>query len=384
MEDKAPKFLSKVAMEAELQEEEDSWIPLTPPDEQGVCKGICNSIGDDDRSTGHLKGHEYPLLSKEEKKWYYGLALFGDSTMALAMSGLLFLIALLTSAHVDSNLERLSPEEVDYRYLGPTPTIGSPFVFQIEAPLDPNQSMMLSEKMIAAFERDGVIAVRGLIDSKSLDALDSATMKLVTEQQQKNTAIAHQRPKVLTGRKPAGSQFYTVRQNAIFLQGEGANGTSSFVDVAMMSAIPMVATTLLQNFPDTCTNETVRILRDIFLAKDEEEYICGWHVDDIGFWPALADAPGVNAWIALDDMPIGHGGGFALAVGSHKGPWRHDAYELTGSTHSFPNGGYKSSSDILHNRPGNGTCNIKDSAPHLHRRMEETKRIYDIKRGDGT
>jgi Phytanoyl-CoA dioxygenase (PhyH) len=156
------------------------------------------------------------------------------------------------------------------------------------------------------------------------------------------------------------------------------------VDVAMMSAIPQVATILLQlHYEDSCTNETVRILRDIFLAKDEEQYICGWHVDDVGFWPALADAPGVNAWIALDDMPIENGGGFALAVGSHQGTWRHEAYELTGSTHSFPEGGFTSSKDILHNRPGNGTCNIQDTAPHLHRRMEETKRIYDIKRGDG-
>jgi hypothetical protein len=35
--------------------------------------------------------------------------------------------------------------------------------------------------------------------------------------------------------------------------------------------------------------------RDIFLAKDEEQDICGWHVDDITFWPCTADAQGINA-----------------------------------------------------------------------------------------
>ena len=106
------------------------------------------------------------------------------------------------------------------------------------------------------------------------------------------------------------------------------------------------------------------------------------HVDDTGFWPATSDAPGVNAWIALDDMPIERGGGFALAVGSHTAPWREAAYNVTGSTHTFPEEGFSSAADMLKNRIGNGTCNIKTSANHLHRRMEDVKRVYDIKKGD--
>jgi hypothetical protein len=34
------------------------------------------------------------------------------------------------------------------------------------------------------------------------------------------------------------------------------------------------------------------------------------------------------------------------------------------------------------NRTGSGTCNIKISAPHLHAHMEESMRVYEIKRGD--
>lgn len=88
------------------------------------------------------------------------------------------------------------------------------------------------------------------------------------------------------------------------------------------------------------------------------------------------------SWMALDDMPVELGGGFALAVGSHNASWRDEAYHVTGSTHTFPKEGFQSAMDFVEKRVGNGTCNIQTAAPHLHRRMEETKRIYDIKRGD--
>jgi hypothetical protein len=110
--------------------------------------------------------------------------------------------------------------------------------------------------------------------------------------------------------------------------------------------------------------------------------VCGWHVDDVGFWPATASSPGVNAWIAIDDMPTERGGGLALALGSHKARWKHQAYTVTGATHTLPPQGFKSAADLFASRTGNGTCNIATTAPHLHRRMEETKRVYDVKRGD--
>ena len=119
--------------------------------------------------------------------------------------------------------------------------------------------------------------------------------------------------------------------------------------------------------------------------------VCGWHVDDHGFWPALADAPGINAWIALDDYndtttmanDDDQEGGFALAVGSHRASWRHEAYQATGAAHTVPPEGFSSAADMVQRRQGSGTCNIKHSAPHLQRRLEETKRVYrDLQAGD--
>jgi hypothetical protein len=144
--------------------------------------------------------------------------------------------------------------------------------------------------------------------------------------------------------------------------------------------------------------ETLRVIRDIFLAKDDDPYVCGWHVDDFGFWPALPhqsttssssslSREGINAWIALDDMLITEEtGGFALAVQSHTAPWNYTAFNITGAptVQNFPyqTGGYHNVSHMFQERIGYGTCNIERTAPHIHQRMEEMKRIYSVRKGD--
>ncbi|KAL7481353.1 hypothetical protein ACHAW6_007033 [Cyclotella cf. meneghiniana] len=166
-----------------------------------------------------------------------------------------------------------------------------------------------------------------------------------------------------------------------------------------------------QNEGDLVIDDSVnlRICRDIFLTKDNDPYACGWHVDDTGFWPSAAEDPGVNAWIALDDMawpwtssrptendlesendtsanvlskhypPVAT---FALSIGSHRASWRHEGYHATGSTHTQPPEGFQSAADLIERRTGSGTCNIKTSAPHLYKKLEERKVVYDLKRGD--
>mmetsp|Transcript_49553 Transcript_49553/g.55340 ORF Transcript_49553/g.55340 Transcript_49553/m.55340 type:complete len:461 (+) Transcript_49553:12-1394(+) len=330
------------------------------------------------------------------RKWCPNLALFGDSNFALFSSSTLLVFSFLISLFIDGNLQNplvrwwnISPTEIAYRQLGPTPNIAPAKIFQI----DYQNDELVSPEMQEAFDRDGVIAIRGLLDLDLLKLLDDTTTNMILKKKENIKTKEKKKPRVLTGRKKNPTQFFTVNQGAIFSSLIDKNSTvstsdvSPFVKVAMMSSIPRVVANLLHfDDCDTCANKTLRILRDIFLAKDGEEYVCGYHVDDLGFWPALAEKPagdiGINAWVALDDMPIKNGGGFALAVGSHSASWKEEAYNLTGSTHSFPDGGFQSARDVLDNRPGNGTCNIQYTAPHLHRRMEETKRVYDIRYGD--
>lgn len=118
------------------------------------------------------------------------------------------------------------------------------------------------------------------------------------------------------------------------------------------------------------------------MVKDADQFICGWHVDDLGFWPTTASSSGINAWIAIDDMSSATGGNFAVSIGTHKVPWRHEIYELTGSTHTIPEQGYKDVKDMFENRKGFGTCNIRNVNKDLHNRLEERKRVYDLKAGD--
>ncbi len=122
--------------------------------------------------------------------------------------------------------------------------------------------------------------------------------------------------------------------------------------------------------------------RDVLLVKDSEQYICGWHVDDLGFWPTTAQSPGINAWIAIDDMSSSTGGNFAVSIGSHIVPFRHEIYEITGATTTIPEEGFKDAKDMFSNRKGAGTCNIKNVNKSLHDKLEERMHVYDLKAGD--
>lgn len=303
---------------------------------------------------------------------------------------------------------------------------------------------VLSDEMLHRYEEDGVLVIRNLVSPKLLDRLDEASRMLIDGDGAGT-------------KKKRGKQFHMVKNGAIFLgvpppkdettcnaenadetcEGDAENDDSddniilsSFRDLAMYSKLPRVAASLLrldelraggeQNLnlsrqqkleltEEGDDSVNLRICRDIFLTKDDDPYACGWHTDDTGFWPSVASDPGVNAWVALDDMPwpwSGRGSKgvppnadpsadgssrraqsgpvatFTLSLGSHRAPWRHEAYRVTGSTHTDPPDGYQSAADLVQRRSGSGTCNIQTSAPHLYEKLEENKVIYDLKRGD--
>jgi hypothetical protein len=280
---------------------------------------------------------------------------------------------------------------------------------------------ILSDEMLHRFEEDGVIVIRNLVSPKLLERLDLASQMIIDSQDVGNT------------KKKRGKQFHMVKNGAIFMgvpppmtcvssaenEGEMCDaqiGTeddndniilSSFRDLAMYSKIPRVAASLLRldelrvggeenlqhsrrrrqkkdvkdqhqgdqyDGGDVNVDDSInlRICRDIFLTKDDDDYACGWHVDDTGFWPSIASDPGVNAWVALDDMPWPWSwdesegarsdftsrpssqerndtpvATFALSFGSHRMPWRHQAYQVTGSTHTLPPEGYRSAAELI-------------------------------------
>lgn len=118
----------------------------------------------------------------------------------------------------------------------------------------------------------------------------------------------------------------------------------------------------------------------------DQDATCDWHVDDVGFWPEsyISQHEGINVWIAMHDMPAAFQGSMALAPGSHKADWRYDAYLAIGQNRTY-HGGFNKAE--LKQRAAAGekllsTCDMRDHAPHISKKIEETKYVPDIKKGD--
>jgi Phytanoyl-CoA dioxygenase (PhyH) len=333
--------------------------------------------------------------------WITDLAVFGDSGLSLVVSLLALIVSIWISIQVnvsDGSGSTALAMFATEASLGPIPSMQTPPRIYNVSDISFGKRLSMSDvtsEMHAEFERDGVICLRGLISAELINRLNVETRELIDAQ--------HQSKKEHSSRpRRRGTQFHTVAHSAMFSSNTPSlfepdslatrRTPTALMQVALWSAVPTFAAGLLKTpaFSSPSdeqgagdTTDTLRVIRDIFLAKDDDAYVCGWHVDDMGFWPATPESPGINAWIALDDMELTEKtGGFALAVQSHTAPWRDAAYYWTGASTSFPSSGYHNASHMFAHRTGQGTCNLEKVAPHLHRRMESTKRVYPVKRGD--
>jgi len=96
----------------------------------------------------------------------------------------------------------------------------------------------------------------------------------------------------------------------------------------------------------------------------------------------------VNVWIALDDMPIEYAGSMAVSAGSHKVPWRFEAYEAMGQDRTTDGG--HSKENILarmeqKKQSGElklGACQIGWTRPDLREKLEEKKFMLNVRKGD--
>jgi len=145
------------------------------------------------------------------------------------------------------------------------------------------------------------------------------------------------------------------------------------------------------------------IKSDVFLAKPiHSKEICDWHVDDQGFWPeqyrsiaseqSKKDQYGINAWIALDDMPARYEGSMAVAKGSHDASWNDEAYKFIGQNRAVDKSMTRdelvtafSGVGTNNNRqqtPNFTTCGIDKANPQLRERIEKSRVVFDLKVGD--
>ena len=215
--------------------------------------------------------------------------------MTLGFSFCIFLFSFFFSVWLQNGVGR---QQDRYSILGPIPKIDPPVIYRY--------SLDTLDTIKQAFRSDGVVAVRGLIPQELLDRLDEASQVIVQDQ-----LNVKRRDK----RKRSGTQFFTTNHGVVFLHPpqleHGSNVTnepnlSPFLEVAVDSTVPEIVAALLYSSccsgSETCSAgvHNLRLIRDIFLAKDDDPHVCGWHVDDFGFWPATPNSTGINAWIALD------------------------------------------------------------------------------------
>mmetsp|Transcript_14450 Transcript_14450/g.22059 ORF Transcript_14450/g.22059 Transcript_14450/m.22059 type:complete len:437 (+) Transcript_14450:224-1534(+) len=231
----------------------------------------------------------------------------------------------------------------------------------------------LCSSVRSIFDREGVVVIRGLLDDSLLEKLDRDSMNLLAKKQ---------------GFKPKKKLFENINFGPVFSH-------KIFREVALSSAIPrFVAHILLNKDCDGAASSSatsLRVLRDAYLVKSDESECCGWHVDDFGFWPTNArSSPGVNAWIAIDDIPTKHGGGLGVSPKSHRASWKFEAYESIGSTQLHSDEGLVAGTAFF-NRMMKGkdgvsligrTCDMQEVNPELSQKLDDTRKMFDFQKGD--
>jgi len=110
------------------------------------------------------------------------------------------------------------------------------------------------------------------------------------------------------------------------------------------------------------------------------------------FWPAAYQLPrpsqvdqtGVNAWIALDDMPIEHGGSMAVSPSSHVQDfsWKSDALTALNFDDQFGNGVQKGDLFEMIKSGKVDSCGLEKVAPDVYDDIELSKQEFNFKRGD--
>lgn len=230
-----------------------------------------------------------------------------------------------------------------------------------------------------AFDTEGVVVIRGLLDDDDDDDDEDKSNSLLQRME------ADARTIVEGSDRRKSMRFVSTKFGPVF------SDTSLREAALARPEIPRFVATVLLGMDEEEKEDSLHLLKDAFLAKGGEKSCCGWHVDDWGFWPTDARSrPGVNCWIALDDIPASRGGGLAVSPRSHRAHWRHRAYDAIGSTKLYPEEGLVMGSPLYDRLmkskvPGSAfgkTCVMEEEDPELARIVDSTSKVFNYRRGD--
>ena len=197
----------------------------------------------------------------------------------------------------------------------------------------------LTEEQLQTFQETGVLFLPGLLRDDMLEDAMTAAENVF--------------------RKPSlMGQFIKSHYAKLTLQ--EWRSSPGLARVAFESSISSMAADLLRE-----TN-SIRILKDALFGQTKIGVGCGFHVDNIGFWPADSDSTGVNFWIALSDYNATTGGGIRVAPGSQKANWAPVCREVV------LNG-------TIRERK---TCRMSELSPDCDAKLTAMSVVYDMKPGD--
>lgn len=171
-------------------------------------------------------------------------------------------------------------------------------------------AMWTDPETVAAFQRDGVVCVRGLLDPGQVEQAGRA-IQTVLDQPGPLAQVA-------SAADDPGTFTEDFRRWA---------EVSDIAELAHRSRAPQVAAELMQS-------ATVRLYHDHVLVKEGgTRQRTPWHQDQPYY---NVDGRGVSAWIPVD--PIPEDGCLEMVARTHRGPWLMPRTFLAGEAKWFPEG----------------------------------------------
>jgi len=177
---------------------------------------------------------------------------------------------------------------------------------------------MVDDSAIEAFARDGVVVVRGALNTDQLAVLEKGYQHVVDH--------PSERAIVASGEDDPGRFFED------FVRWPD---TPEIKQIALRSKLPELAAALMDS-------NSARFYHDHLLVKDAGTcQRTPWHQDQPYY---NVDGTGISAWVPLDEIP--RHGSPEFWAGSHRGPWRMPRTFLESEAKWFPEGSLAEMPDI--------------------------------------
>lgn len=178
--------------------------------------------------------------------------------------------------------------------------------------------MNLESVDVEAYQRDGVICVRGLLDPDEVERAREAIDVVLTD--------PGPMAQVASGQDDPGAFIEDFRR---------WTDVPAIEELARHSRAAEVAAMLMES-------PSVRFYHDHVLVKEgQTKQRTPWHQDQPYY---NVDGRGISAWIPVDPVP--EGGCLEMIAGTHRGPWLMPRTFLDGEAKWFPEGALGELPDI--------------------------------------